>query len=175
MTVHIIWSSVHIAPLCAWICAHDNNATNRLCLAAKEDLKFQVWWKSDLVWLRYMTVHIVSSSVHIAPLCACMYALHHNAINILCWVPKEDLKLKIWWKSDLFWLRYMIVHIAKSSMHITLLCACMCAHNPNVKNILCLVAQKDFKFQVWRKSDLIWLRYEIVNFGENSVQQIGQR
>ncbi len=67
-------------------------------------------------------MHIVAISVHIAPLCAHMCACNHSVNYILCAVPSKDVMFQIWLKSDLIWLKYMIVHIVESRVHITPMC-----------------------------------------------------
>ena len=130
MIVQNAKSSVHIALLCECMCAHNHNVNNIFCLLLQKDLKFNVLWKSYLIW-------------------------NHNVNSILCLVPQKDLKFKVWWKSDWIWLSCIIVHIAKSSVHIAHLCAYMCSQNHNVNIILCLVPQKDIEFQVWKNSRLV--------------------
>ena len=119
MIVHIAKSCVHNAPLCVCMCAHNPNVNDVLCLVPQKDVKLQVLWKSDLIWLRYMILHIAKSSVHIAPLWVCMWANNPNGNNVLSLVSQKDVKFKIWWKSDFIRLSNMIVHIP--SVHIALL------------------------------------------------------
>ena len=109
-----------------------------------------------------MIIHIVISIMHIFKLCACMCAHNYNAVKIFHSVPKMDLTLKIWLKSDLIGPRYINVYIIWSTKQIASLCAFMCAHKHNYGNILCLVPQKAHEFQVLWKSELIWLSYRII-------------
>ena len=71
------------------------------------------------------SVHIVFSSVFIAPLHAHMFACNrnvHDFFSILNGCYVKNLVKNIW-------LKYMMVHIVISSMHISQLCAPICSQN----------------------------------------------